>query len=150
LIRGEGEHVPADARHEKPALAGARQRGSRASGGTTFCRVSTCARLTQRSGLFFYSDCGGSSRIVDFSWLHASMPGQEMSMRLYDPPDIHPEIWPQLHHLPHLHRPVKSSRCNILPIRRPLHTHDRSTMLLIREHLSLIFRSKIPYSHPIM
>jgi hypothetical protein len=52
-----------------------------ASGGITFCRVSTCARLTQRSGLFFYYGCGGSSRIVDFSCFHASTPGLQMSIR---------------------------------------------------------------------
>ncbi len=51
-----------------------------ASRSTTFCHVSMCARLTRRSGLFFYSGCGESSRLIDFSWLHASMPGQTMSM----------------------------------------------------------------------
>src|SRR5260370_6076405 len=60
--------------HYKPAQY-------RASGGTTFCRVSKCARLTRPNGLFFYSGCGESSRIVDFSWLYASTPAQEMSTR---------------------------------------------------------------------
>ena len=59
-----------------------------ASGDITFCRVSTCARLTRRSGLSFYSGCGGSSRIVDSSWLHASMPGQEMSMLRRSPSEM--------------------------------------------------------------
>jgi hypothetical protein len=57
--------------------------------GTTFCRVSKCARLTRRSGLFFYSYCGVSSRIVDFSWLDGSIPGLDMSM-YWMPPTYQP------------------------------------------------------------
>src|SRR5215467_2698620 len=48
--------------------------------GTTSCRASKCARLTRQSGLLFYSYCGESSRIFDFSCFHASMPGGGMSM----------------------------------------------------------------------
>src|SRR5712692_9546825 len=93
---------------------------NRASGGTTFCSVSKCARLTRPNGLFFYSGCGESSRIVDFSWLYASTPGRDMSMpcsKLYFrvvillPDPLHAQLHspslpvhaqhPHLHHLPH-------------------------------------------------
>src|SRR5690348_4665081 len=51
-----------------------------ASGGTTFCRVSKCARLTRLRGLSFYSGCGESSRIVDFSCQYANTPAYTMSI----------------------------------------------------------------------
>ena len=79
LRQEAGELVPADAQHTKMHWC-YKPAPYSASNGTTFCRVSKCARPTRRSGLFFYSYCGESSRIVDFSCFHASMPGQDMSM----------------------------------------------------------------------
>ena len=55
----------------------------RTPGGTTFCRVSKCARLTRPNGLFFYSGCGESSRIADFSCHYANTAYAGMSIGHY-------------------------------------------------------------------
>ena len=85
MLQEVGEHVPEACKDEHLRLSGARKRRSAQTSGTMFCRVSICARLTRPRGLFFYSGCGESSRMVAFAWLYPSMPNQELSMRAHRP-----------------------------------------------------------------